>query len=256
MRILLNQGSQSSKFITLTNALHFCKDFVIGVSADILPLEEIIGFKPDILIHNVPEYIDRFKNQKFLQIYIHDGKPIGFSKSIDLSTIGPVIDLKLYSDVVEHERFNTNFALCGEPSLFDSYLDQYKNQPLSGLRIYCDTVQAHHTYCGFLKKHLIPSVYKSAKTSLFSLKDDMSRLYEIIYAGGNPLIYDPNNPSQFIKDMNGVTYGKIPVYIDLPSIKTVHNVSANTIKFANALRGIGFNQLANHIMSNKNAAPK
>jgi hypothetical protein len=250
MKLLINRVNYSEKFICLTNALQNLQGITVGSSANQLNEEAVLSFKPDIVIHNSLESVPLYEKFKVIQIFVSDQKvDVDTPYTIDLSEIGPCIDLSLFNNVKTYDKYKCDMVFFGDISVFDQELLKYLT-PEHSLRIFNGPILSCLHYCGNLPRHMFASAYHSAFCCPFSIKEDRSRLHEIVKAGGLPVIYDPVDPNTFHNEIDRVLYdAKKGARVPYKAIVSKEELEAsyNTNKMRNVLKKLGLNKLANLI---------
>lgn len=239
MKILLNQLQYSDKFVCLTNALYKGQNMQIGSSMGQIDDESIIGFKPDIVIHNNPELLNRLQSNNIIQIFLHHSTPITQLPSIDLDKIGPCIDISMFDKVEVKDRFKCDIVVLGDISVFDQELLVYAAGDYK-IKIFHTKPMNIPYYCGTIPKSDYGSAYLSAKICPVSKKEDQSRLYEIAKAGGKYVLYDPQNKEDFHKKMKAGLQGFGEQLISKSDLEQ----AANTLLLKSNLKKIGFKKLS------------
>lgn len=236
MKILICQEKYSEKFIALTNCLNSLRDISVATMNKGIDNEALISYKPDVVIHNSPFLVDRLNGLKLLQIYIHENVPMS-CRQIDLSTLGPIVDRELLKNVRLEQKYVCDVSYIGDPTRH--LVDILKYNDLC-LRVFNDKPITIPEYCGHLNRFSFPSVYKSSLISLYSVYEDMGKLYEILLSGGNPVVVDDMNSQKFHNDMKLALAGQKVVNIETSQLES----SLSHKKLAKCLHDLDFKVLA------------
>lgn len=246
MKILINQETYSEKFLCLTGAIQNSESVELGFINGPLTTDAIFSFQPNLILHNSPHLREKLNLQKIPNVLFTNEKVSG-QNCVDMVSVGPCVDVQLFQDVQTKERYECDLVFFGDIGVFDEELLEYAGGD-HRLRIFNSMAINIPYYCGDLIKTEHPHCYRSAKCSPFSIKEDRSRLYEIILSGGVAAIYDPSSPESFHRDVSRVLSGqKVSVDVEKSEIMSCFN----TVKMGKILRRLGFEELGKYVESTK-----
>lgn len=218
MKILVNVKAYSDKFVGLANALQSIPKVEIGFVNGSISSDIIQQFKPNLLVHNDLDNIEVFDKSNIFQILLHENQFTDHKLAYNIANIPPFIDTDLLNKVEEVDRYKCDIGIIGDLSLFNGELMRYLSFNYR-TRIFNPSPTNTIFYNGSIPRRNYPSFYRSSKVSPFSIKDDPSRLYEIICSDGNPVIFDPDKVEKFHTDIqNGLDGGRAEIFISKEEI--------------------------------------
>lgn len=246
MKILINQQKYVEKFVCLTNALQEINGIETRFINGILDDQFLAYFKPDIIIHNMD---DGSSLDKRNMINIKCDFGAQGNLKIDLNLIGPCIDIHLFKKIEVKDKYKCDIVFFGDISVFDNELLEYANTNHS-LRVFNHIPVNIPFYCGSIPRNEHPSAYKSAWISPFSIKEDKSRLYEIIKSGGRPVVYNPEKKGFHTLMKHMLTCKNTGESFE-PAVYVTENEiteAMNVYKLSESLKGLGFEKLSQAVI--------
>ena len=234
MKILICHFLNDPRFKSLTQPINALQNVTVGTTDNNLSPEDLMEFNPDIVIHNHPE-----------QERLHRGVNIHISSYDDIQ---PFVALRNTTNI--DYRYKSDVCFIGDAiNVFgDSLYYIIQNNRIKKLFFHHEPMP-YRGYAGVCSTSKFFDIYVTSKASIVASIEDSYRLLDILYAGGNPVVF--SNKEQFHDDVldavfNNKTYNPIGL-----TSKDIEEQHTNFDRMSDLLDKHGLRKLANELLVNK-----
>lgn len=239
MKILICHFLNDPRFRSLTQPINSLDNVVVGTTDNNLSQEDLKSFNPDIIVHNHPEE-SRISNS--INIHIHENS-IGFGKDID-----PFVALRRPAEI--NQKYKSDVCFIGDAiNVFgDNLYYIIQNNRLRKLFFHHEPMP-YRGYAGVCANDKFFDIYALSKASIVASNDDKYRLLDILYAGGNPVVF--TNKEQFHKDiLDAVFDHKVFNPLNLTS-KDIQSQHTNFDRISWVFKQHGLNKFGEELLVKK-----
>lgn len=207
MNILLLTERQDTFFHLLLQSLNRL-DINIGHAPISIDPKEMEHFNPDIIIHNSQGEV---QHKHALVIGIND---IGDKNNFSLTNKNSPNYIKPFivesNDDLEDERYKSDVVYVGNPSLLPDCVSNLGDDVV--FKIINNQPAPISNYCGACSFDRYKKFFKMSKCCLLNESESSTDIYsfkllDILYSGGNPLLYNNDN-DQLMSDLKDAINGK------------------------------------------------
>lgn len=253
MNILCYRHSHDSRFESILSVLSKVK-YNVGYASGELTEKNIADFKPDIIIHNIPD-AEKFpiKNNA-INININETETdtsFSFKNEKSKNYIPKFVDYKESNvDKDQINKYKSDLLYIGSPVSFNSLLNLIASQkPKIMLKFFNHKPHNIIGYCGMCDSRDYFKFYRYAKGSLVEHNDE-SRLMDIIVSDGNPIVYNSNDEECMEKIISAIVNNK-KFTVDGFSKKNIIENHTAFDRVARIFKTVGLNKVAEEVMKNK-----
>lgn len=253
MNILCYRYAQDSRFESILSVLSKVK-YNVGYASGELSEKNIADFKPDVIVHNIPD-AEKFpiKNSA-INININETNTdtsFSFKDEASENYIARFVDYKdcnVNDDQVN--KYRSDLVYIGSPVSFNALLNLIHDHNRKIVFKFFNH-KPHNIigYCGMCDARDYFKFYRYAKGSIVE-HNDMSRLMDIIVSDGNPIVYDKNNEECMEKIISAVFNDK-RYTIDGLSKKDIIENHTSFDRVAKIFKTVGLKKIAEEVMKNK-----
>lgn len=253
MKILCYNQSDNSKLFNLIKPLQDVDNCTVGNCGRDIDSEAIDEFKPDIIIHDIPN-VDSFPhNNNFISININelDGKNcFSLENPQSKNYIEPFVTIRPIKE--DPRKYESDIVYIGNPSVFGK--DLLSNIILLNYRFKFFTDQFLNVlgYCGCCHPGDYFTFYKYSKACIV-MDNDIYRTMDILAAGGNPIVYKGNDDT-FLDKLKEAVVNNKKYTIDGIDRESVLSKNTNYDRIATILQKVGLSKLKNEVLKEKKKA--
>lgn len=211
MKILFYSNDRDYRYNSLMNILKgLNENYSVGFCDSNITKEDIRGFMPDLIIHNIPE-ISKFPydGKSFLSININESTSetsFSFKNTQSKNYIAPYCGLSGWNKKLYSDKYSSKSVYIGNPSVFQKSLPRLISDEDIGFKFLCETPMNILGYSGACLPYEGYLFYHGSKASLV-MNGDGYRYRDIVMADGNPVAYFGDD-DRFIYDIKQAIAGK------------------------------------------------
>ena len=253
MNILCYRYSQDLRFESILSVLSKVK-YNVGYTSGELSQKNIADFKPDVIVHNIPD-AEKFpiKNSA-ISININEtntDRSFSFKDEASKNYIARFVDYRDCNvDADQINKYRSDLLYIGSPASFVTLLNLiYDYNRKIVFKFFNHKPQNIIGYCGMCDARDYFKFYRYAKGSIVE-HNDMSRMMDIIVSDGNPILYNKNNEECMEKIISTV-FNNERYSIDGLSKKDIIENHTSFDRVAKIFKTVGLNKVAEDIMNNK-----
>jgi hypothetical protein len=253
MKILFYKYSQDMNFDAIISVIAKTKH-QFGYLAGEINQQQLIGFNPDLIIHNIPD-IDKFPiNTNAVSININevDNKNSFSFKNVNSKNyIGKFVHFKS-TEINKNDlsKYQSDVIYIGSPSIFNSLLNFLTSDEIN-FKFFTHQPHNINGYCGMCDISDYYKFYKYAKASIVN-KDDAERIMDIVVADGNPIVYNGSNAEECIEKIKNAIHLNTKYQIDGYEKNDIISNHTSFDRASKIFKTIGMNKIAEDILKNKN----
>lgn len=245
MKILIYQALDDPRFKSITSTLNSVRDVVIGSCDESVSEKDIKSFNPDVIIHNIPDKSKIFDKES---IAINNS---GYSfDKVGEKYLAPFVALQNKRDL--SDIYISDVCFVGDVMDVFGHEINYvvQNNRISKLFFYHKPLQ-YRGYAGHCDRYRYHDLYAQSKASLVASPEDSYRILDILYAGGNPVIYE--NSEQFNNDIHKAVFNNESLIADKEKERSnIFNNHTNFDRMSTVLKDFGLTSLAGKLLDVKN----
>lgn len=245
MKILQYIDSYDPRIEAIVQTLE-ATDYRVGYVTE-LDTKAIYEFEPDIVIHNIAD-VDRFPlDGNFISINFNESEnSFSFTNESSERYISPFVSLRpIEVDEKDINKYTSDIVYFGSPAPFDNTIDFIYQKKLK-FRFFHQQPHNIYGYCGMCSVDEYFKHYRHAKASIVANLNDMTRLQDIIVAGGNPVVF-LGDKDDFINRLEQAIHEDKKYTVDGMSKKDILDKNTAFDASAKIFETIGLNKIAKDI---------
>jgi len=255
MKILIHSDNNDYRFHNLVSCLSKL-NHQIGFASGEIDKNEFLKFAPNIIIHNIEDKVEfPVENLNAVCIAINDlNSPSSFSlNNPDHERyIKSFVTIK-NSTSCNTDMYKSDIVYIGNPYVFKNALRIITNSDWNFKFFHHNPIPING-YCGLCKSEDYHEFYKHSKASIIVKEDQSNRLNDIIFAGGNPVIYD-NDVDDFISKLSQAIEEGVKFDAGISKEYIIDN-DTNYDRMAKIFTTTGLTKLAKEITAQKKELTK
>jgi hypothetical protein len=253
MRILFYRHKYDQEYESIISSVNKTNN-IFGYLHGEISKQNILEFKPDIIMHNIPN-AKKFPidvNAISININETDSKnSFSLSDKKSPNYIEPFV--KLTSAHVEEKnlaKFSSDVVYIGSPVIFGDVLEFLTN-PNNKLhwRFFSNQLYNISGYCGYCPVNSNLKFYKHSRACLV-FENDVNRLRDIIISDGNPIVYNGNS-QECIQKIKESVENNIKYEVQGYNKKDIFNNHTSYDRAYQIFKTVGLKKLAESILEKK-----